>query len=209
MIMTSLIGMLKSGNTDGWNRILSRRGTQKILFQNLLLERQTLLGFDLTKVQFINCRFGFCEFEDFCIANSCFVNCNFRWVNFWEPNGPNLQILGSWFEDCKFVGGNLPAANFQNSKAVSVTFEEQKLFRLRWSGGQLRSSLFLKCNLRYAIFEQTVFRGTGFESTDLSGAEFGPGMISSRHISNCNIAGTKVQFGHSSPASTQISLPFI
>ena len=133
---------------------------------------------DLRGREFYNCTFTNCILSEIDLVDSKYYNTIFTNCNFSNSKYSTTQFRDTTFLDCKLIGAGFSDKNL----AFSANFTECDLRYAEFSGINLSSKLFkrcnmdatrfIKCNLRGSKFSDSSFKDAIFHSCDLQNTVF-------------------------------------
>jgi uncharacterized protein YjbI with pentapeptide repeats len=134
----------------------------------------------------------------------------FKQVSWAETNLTMARLADVRFDTCDLAG-----ANWQTARMNRVEFLDCRLIGIKLHEPDVRDTLFLNCNLEYAVccsgifkaarFENCVLRGASFEGTDLSGVVFRKCDLGNADFRNTTLVGTDLR--GSTLAGLQVGIP--
>jgi len=139
------------------------------LIQDIVFERQDYTIDTLPKSEYENCTFNGCNFASAYLTGIAFTECTFTDCNFSMTNTKGTAFKDVEFANCKMTGINfsicdpfLLAMNFTGCQLNLASFYNLKL----------KNTRFTKCILHEADLVQADFSGAAFTDCDLRGAIF-------------------------------------
>jgi len=140
------------------------------------------LDADIKFKEFENCTFHFCDFTDCTFQTVTFVDCNFFDCNFKDTKINYVSLRGVWFTKCNFTAVNfamtdqviyefhfkdclLDYSQFYALKLKKMQFINCSMIAVDFMGSDLTEVLFDNCNLRRAVFIDTIANKADFSTS--------------------------------------------
>ncbi|MFZ4672260.1 MAG: pentapeptide repeat-containing protein [Flavobacterium sp.] len=137
---------------------------------------------DIKFKEFENCTFRFCDFTDCTFQTVTFIDCNFFDCNFKETKINYVSLRGVWFAKCNFTAVNfamtdqvifefhfkdclLDYAKFYALKMKKMQFINCSMIAVDFMASDLTEVLFDNCNLRRAVFIDTIANKADFSTS--------------------------------------------
>lgn len=131
---------------------------------------------------FENCTFHNCDFRNCTFQTVTFIDCNFFGCNFQETKINYVSLRGVFFTKCNFTSVNfamtdqviyefhfkdclLDYAKFYALKLKNMQFINCSLIATDFMGSDLTEVLFDNCNLRRAVFIDTIANKADFSTS--------------------------------------------
>ena len=127
---------------------------------------------------FENCTFIHCDFTDCTFQTITFIDSNFFNCNFMQTKINYVSLRGVFFTKCNFTGVNfamtdqviyefhfLDYAQFYALKLKKMKFVNCSMISVDFMRSDLTEVLFDNCNLRKAVFIDTIAQKTDFSSS--------------------------------------------
>jgi len=137
---------------------------------------------DIKFKEFENCTFHFCDFTDCTFQTVTFVDCNFFDCNFKDTKINHVSLRGVWFTKCDFTAVNfamtdqviyefhfkdclLDYTKFYALKLKKMQFINCSMISVDFMASDLTEVLFDNCNLRRAVFIDTIANKADFSTS--------------------------------------------
>jgi len=131
---------------------------------------------------FENCTFYNCDFRQCTFQTVTFIDCNFFECNFQETKVNYVSLRGVFFTKCNFTNVNfamtdqvifefhfkdcqLDYAKFYALKLKKMQFINCSMIAIDFMGSDLTEVLFDNCNLRHAVFIDTIANKADFSTS--------------------------------------------
>lgn len=132
--------------------------------------------------EFENCTFRHCDFTNCTFKTVSFVDCNFFDCNFKDAKINYVSLRGVWFTKCNFTNVNfamtdqvifefhfkdclLDYAKFYALKMRKMQFINCSMIAVDFMASDLTEVLFDNCNLRRAVFIDTIANKADFSTS--------------------------------------------
>lgn len=132
--------------------------------------------------EFENCTFRHCDFTNCTFKTVSFVDCNFLDCNFKDAKINYVSLRGVWFTKCNFTNVNfamtdqvifefhfkdclLDYAKFYALKMRKMQFINCSMIAVDFMASDLTEVLFDNCNLRRAVFIDTIANKADFSTS--------------------------------------------
>jgi uncharacterized protein YjbI with pentapeptide repeats len=137
---------------------------------------------DIKFKEFENCTFHFCDFTDCKFQTVTFIDCNFFDCNFKDTKINYVSLRGVWFTKCNFTAVNfamtdqviyefhfkdclLDYTKFYALKLKKMQFINCSMIAVDFMASDLTEVLFDNCNLRRAVFMDTIANKADFSTS--------------------------------------------
>jgi uncharacterized protein YjbI with pentapeptide repeats len=137
---------------------------------------------DIKFKEFENCTFHHCDFTDCTFQTVAFVDCNFFECNFKDTKINHVSLRGVWFTKCDFTAVNfamtdqviyefhfkdclLDYTKFYALKLKKMQFINCSMIAVDFMASDLTEVLFDNCNLRRAVFIDTIANKADFSTS--------------------------------------------
>jgi uncharacterized protein YjbI with pentapeptide repeats len=137
---------------------------------------------DIKFKEFENCTFHFCDFTDCTFQTVTFIDCNFFDCNFKDTKINYVSLRGVWFTKCNFKSVNfamtdqviyefhfkdclLDYTKFYALKLKKMQFINCSMIAVDFMASDLTEVLFDNCNLRRAVFMDTIANKADFSTS--------------------------------------------
>jgi uncharacterized protein YjbI with pentapeptide repeats len=137
---------------------------------------------DIKYKEFENCQFNNCDFRSCSFQSVVFVDCTFYDCNFQDTKINYVSLRGTFFTKCNFTSVNfamtdqviyefnfkdclLDYAKFYALKLKRMSFTNCSMIAVDFMGSDLTEVLFDNCNLRRAVFIDTIATKADFYSS--------------------------------------------
>lgn len=114
---------------------------------------------ELLHLEYENCVFSSCHFENYDLSEIKFIDCTFNSCNLSLANIANTAFQNVKFYDCKMLGLHFELVN---TFGLSLSF----------NGCRLDHSSFYKLKLKNTVFKNSQMQETNFAEADLTAATF-------------------------------------
>jgi uncharacterized protein YjbI with pentapeptide repeats len=132
--------------------------------------------------EYENCTFHHCDFTSCTFQSVSFLDCNFFNCNFNTTKINHVSLRGVWFTKCDFTSVNfamtdqvifefhfkdclLDYAQFYALKMKKMQFINCSMIAVDFMGSDLTETLFDHCNLRKAVFIDTIAHKADFSTS--------------------------------------------
>lgn len=143
---------------------------------------QTFDDFNTKFKDFENCTFHNCDFRACTFQTVTFIDCNFFDCNFMETKINYISLRGVFFTKCNFTNVNfamtdqvifefhfkdclLDYSKFYALKLRKMQFINCSMIAVDFMGSDLTEVLFDNCNLRHAVFIDTIANKADFSTS--------------------------------------------
>ena len=137
---------------------------------------------DIKFKDFENCAFYDCDFRSCTFQTVTFIDCNFFGCNFQDTKINYVSLRGAFFTKCNFTSVNfamtdqvlfefhfkdclLDYAKFYALKLKKMNFTNCSMIAVDFMGSDLTEVLFDNCNLRRAVFIDTIANKADFSTS--------------------------------------------
>jgi uncharacterized protein YjbI with pentapeptide repeats len=134
---------------------------------------------DIKYKDYENCTFHNCDFRSCLFQTVTFIDCNFQDCNFQDTKINYVSLRGAFFTNCNFTSVNfamtdqvlyefnfkdclLDYAKFYALKLKKMQFTNCSMIAVDFMGSDLTEVLFDNCNLRRAVFIDTIANKADF-----------------------------------------------
>ena len=174
-------------------------------YENKLFENLDLVETSVSGIEFIDCTFQNCCFENLEILNCTFQDCTFRSCRIVNVSGQRSLMRSSIFESCTLTSINWshwssgssffdPFTKLDQCRIKYNQFVEMNLTRFDFSRNEIRDSLFAECQLANSKFLNCGLEQTEFFRCDLAKSDFRNATGYRVDISTCQLKGAKFSF---------------
>jgi len=174
-------------------------------YENERFERLDLVEQSISWLEFTDCEFVSCSFENLEVINCSFTDCTFVGCRFINVSGQRTLMRSSVFEDCTLTTINWnhwgsgsafydPFSKLTRCRLRYNQFTEMNLTKFDFSSCEILDSLFGECKLVSANFKGANLDKTEFFRCDLGKADFRSSTGYRADIMNCNLKGAKFSF---------------
>jgi len=147
-------------------------------YEELTFESWSPSPTDLSRAEFIHCRFKNCRSAGVLLNGTTFESCQFIDCDFTNASLLDTRFIDCTFTGCKLLGWKWPDArspvlvSLKNCLCAESSFFGLQLKKLKLTGCTLTNADFAEAKLLHADLRDSDFSGARFHNTDLSHADF-------------------------------------
>lgn len=158
--------------------------------RDMLVSEVDLSGVDLCMLRAEGMKFEFATLLNANLSRTAWRSCHFCSVRLGGSDASGAVFLLSEFRDVKAEDLDFKGGRFENSKAISCTFDRADFSSASLADSDLSRSSFVQANLSNVDATATTFRGADLRQANLANANFTDADLRGADLSGACLEGT-------------------
>ncbi len=164
----------------------------------VIIHNHSITGI-LKTVRIVGVHFVDCQFFNFGVIASSFMDCKFIHTKITHTNFEHTQFANCSFQDSSissttFIASQISTTKIANVVASKVIFEQSQIQYTKFVCNSLIATKFLQCKFLDAFFEYNTLDASIIDSSDIQNSTFLSSNMRGVHITNSKLENTLMDY---------------